>query len=176
MFFGGSGNDKLKGGGFSDHFFGGTGDDKLFGQGGDDVLTGDQGKDKLFGGAGSDTLSGGADNDNLFGQDGDDVLTGDQGNDRLFGGEGDDTLSGGDGADRFIFAANSGDDSITDFEDGVDRIDLRKLDVQSEGQLLSAISDIGDDVLINLDALGGNGSIVIEDFFFNDTNAADFLF
>ena len=60
---------------------------------------------------------------------GDDILTGNNGNDRLFGMGGNDTMTGGAGNDRFIFVAsfNNGTDTITDFQDGVDKIVLADL-------------------------------------------------
>ena len=55
---------------------------------------------------------------------GDDTLNGDKGDDVLFGGAGNDTLTGGEGADQFVFLANSnnGNDVITDFQAGVDKV------------------------------------------------------
>ncbi|WP_376958202.1 cadherin-like domain-containing protein [Azospirillum sp. A26] len=47
------------------------------------------------------------------------------GSDVLFGSTGSDMLTGGTGADRFLFTgANHGIDTITDFQSGVDRIEL----------------------------------------------------
>ena len=55
---------------------------------------------------------------------GDDTLNGGKGDDVLFGGAGNDTLTGGEGADQFVFLANSnnGNDVITDFQAGVDKV------------------------------------------------------
>ena len=55
---------------------------------------------------------------------GDDTLNGGKGDDVLFGGAGNDTLIGGEGADQFVFLANSnnGNDVITDFQAGVDKV------------------------------------------------------
>lgn len=69
----------------------------------------------------------------MSGSNGMDALSGAEGNDRLFGGEGDDILAdgagtdrltGGIGADTFVFAYDDSTDVITDFEQGVDQIDL----------------------------------------------------
>lgn len=64
----------------------------------------------------------------LTGDAGDNVLFGDVGDDTLSGGPGNDTLEGGTGADLFV--VNPGDERITisDFETGVDRIDLSGFD------------------------------------------------
>jgi len=73
-----------------------------------DVLTGDDENNLLEGSGGGDTIDGGA------------------GVDQINGGNGFDTLTGGSGADRFVFnQTNWGVDTITDFEDNVDRIDMR---------------------------------------------------
>ena len=90
-------------------------------------------------GAGSDTLSG---FENLIGSQFDDILTGTNGantimggagNDKITGGGGSDILVGGEGNDTFIFkaAADSAPtlpDVITDFQAGMDKIDLSAID------------------------------------------------
>jgi Ca2+-binding RTX toxin-like protein len=60
-------------------------------------------------------VDGGAGNDVLWGGVGADQLLGGTGNDVLLGATGNDTLTGGAGADSFLFAAGSGQDTITDF-------------------------------------------------------------
>ena len=63
---------------------------------------------------------------------GNDILDGGSGNDRLYGGSGDDILTGGAGADKFVFSmrgidgtsGNDGNDVITDFTLGTDKIIL----------------------------------------------------
>ena len=59
MVFGGAGDDRLRGGRWSDAIFGGTGDDRIRGQGGNDILAGGDGKDAIRGGQGDDLLIGG---------------------------------------------------------------------------------------------------------------------
>jgi Ca2+-binding RTX toxin-like protein len=88
------------------------------------------GNDRLTGTAGSDTIAGLAGDDLLLGLGGSDTLDGGVGNDVLVGGLGRDLLTGGLGRDIFKLdgAADSpagvGRDRITDFQSGVDRIDL----------------------------------------------------
>ena len=78
------------------------------------------------------TLTGGA---------GDDVLTGGAGDDIVTGGAGDDIVSGGtagtgDGADHFVFAPDSGNDEIVDFNAGSgDIIDIAGYGFSSFEQL-----------------------------------------
>lgn len=127
MLDGGDNNDTLIGGHGRDTLIGGDGYDSLDGGTGHDVLDGGDGKDNLIGGHGNDTLiggllddlmDGGTGRDELIGGAGNDRLTGGHGRDHLTGGAGDDVLTGGTGADTFIFdfAADMGEDVITDFE------------------------------------------------------------
>ncbi len=116
VIFGGSGNDTIDGGG---------GNNIMYGMEGDDTLRGEGGHDSIFGGEGADRLEGGAGHDLLMGGEGNDTLIGGEGNDMLVGGEGDDTLTGGEGADTFVFGEDSGDDTITDFDTTLDKINLR---------------------------------------------------
>lgn len=94
----------------------GSGTDTLITGNGADILSGGRGSDVLNAGAGQDTLFGGA------------------GNDQLRGGLGTDVLTGGGGADVFIFGSVAdsrtglGRDMITDFQTGIDRIDLARID------------------------------------------------
>ena len=53
------------------------------------------------------------------------MLVGGDGIDTLRGGFGNDVLTGGGGSDRFVLKATQGNDTITDFEDGIDRIILK---------------------------------------------------
>ncbi len=69
----------------------------------------------FFGSDGDDEFDAGA---------GDDTLTGGQGNDTLTGGTGVDTLTGGLNDDIFVFADGDGVDTVTDFEDGIDLLDV----------------------------------------------------
>ena len=160
---GGAGNDVLYGDAGNDVLYGGEGNDTLYGGEGNDTLYGGEGDDVLHGGAGNDTLYGGAGNDALYGGGGLDTLIGGEGDDLLVGGEGDDVLSGGAGSDTFVWnAGETGIDTITDFEIGVDRLDLADIligesgDADSIGNLLEhiAISTEGSDTVIRLSAEG----------------------
>jgi Ca2+-binding RTX toxin-like protein len=97
-----------------------AGIENLVGSALNDYLRGDQGANRLLGGAGIDNIVGRQGNDVLFGQDGNDVLN---------GGAGADTMVGGAGADIFVEGplVNGAvtNDSIADFQNGVDRIDLK---------------------------------------------------
>ncbi len=141
------------------------GDDIVYAEEGDDTIYGGAGDDRLFGGEGSDTVDGGA---------GDDAIEGNEGDDTLTGGTGDDTLTGGGGADTFVFNSGDGKDTITDFTDGTDAIDLSAISLITGFSDLTITQD-GDDTKIDLSSHGG-GEIILEDFTSTDLDATDFDF
>lgn len=73
-------------------------------------------------------LTGTAGADQLIGSDVAEAISGGAGDDILFDRAGSDTLTGGAGADLFVFAADGQADAITDFERGIDRLDLSAFD------------------------------------------------
>ncbi|WP_310352308.1 hypothetical protein [Methylobacterium sp. BE186] len=79
---------------------------------------------ELRGNAQNNTLDGDLGNDRLFGFAGSDTLRGGEGNDFLAGGAGNDTLTGGNGNDVFDFEIGTGRDTVTDFRNGQDRVDV----------------------------------------------------
>ena len=101
-----------------------------------------------------------------------DTLTGGAGDDTITGLAGDDTLTGGEGDDTFVFAAGHGDDTITDFTDGEDTIDL------SSFTGITAFSDLtvvqnGSNTVITVP---GGGTITLQDFTSTDLEETDFTF
>src|SRR4028118_991034 len=91
------GNDNLTGTPSSDNINGFDGDDALTGRQGNDILGGGGGSDNLSGGKGFDTLNGGLGNDNLV---------------------------GGAGNDVFVLGAGLGVETISDFTNSQDTIQL----------------------------------------------------
>jgi len=80
------------------------------------VLDGRGGNDVLRGGFLNDVVNGGTGRDQLFGNEGQDLLQG--------GAQGD-TMTGGAGPDTFMWVlASEGNDSITDFVSGEDRLQI----------------------------------------------------
>ncbi|MEQ8467477.1 DUF4347 domain-containing protein [Coleofasciculus sp. E1-EBD-02] len=160
---GGDGNDIVYGGDDNDYLLGGNGSDRLYGDNGNDTLLGDAGNDIVYGGDGIDTLYGGEGSDRLYGDNGNDILLGDMGNDILYGGAGDDLINGGEGSDRlygnagidtFVLASGMGTDTIYDFENGVDLLQLDgglsfgQLDIVERGS--STQISFGEETLVTL--------------------------
>jgi serralysin len=142
---GGKRNDTLVGLAGNDQLFGNDGNDVLDGGAGDDRLEGGNGDDTLRGGAGIDVLNGGNGNDNLNGGADNDVLNGGIGNDVINGGAGADRLTGGAGADTFVFTETGFTDVITDFTVGVDKVDFRSLDANTNTAGIDAFTFIRGD-------------------------------
>lgn len=167
---GGLGLDSLSGDDGNDIISGAEGADTLNGGAGDDALNGNAGADTLNGGEGSDVLSGGINYDYLSGNEGDDTLNGNNGGDTLLGGAGDDRLEGnagsdslngeagddvlrgGIGADTFVFEVGSENDRISDFQNGIDTIEI-------DSNLLSEATPVADD-LNNYASFDGDGNLV----------------
>ncbi|MGE4314205.1 MAG: calcium-binding protein, partial [Pseudobdellovibrionaceae bacterium] len=126
--------------------------DTILGLGGNDNVKGLDGNDILYGDDG--TFDGiGDGNDYLNGNDGDDILYGEGGNDQLYGGSGNDILDGGTGSDTligqggddvFVYKIGYGQDTISDFSRGEDRIDL---------SFISGIYELDD---LNIEVAYGN--------------------
>lgn len=168
---GNAGMDRLLGQGGNDFLYAGSENDTVLGGIGNDILNGGEGNDNLQGGVGDDIHAGQIGNDRIYGGDGNDILYGGQsndllkggaGNDELNGAVGNDTLTGNQGSDVFDFSfAQSegpiGQDIITDFQVGVDRILIEgwnmvfgvSLTLESRPKGSSAlITSTGDEILL----------------------------
>jgi Tol biopolymer transport system component len=91
------------------------GNDNLTGTSSSDIINGSEGDDVLTGLRASDVLNGG---------DGNDILSGGKGFDTLNGGLGNDNLVGGAGNDVFVLGAGLEVDTISDFTNSEDTIQL----------------------------------------------------
>jgi Ca2+-binding RTX toxin-like protein len=167
---GAGGHDTLRGGAGYDTLFGQSGDDTLYGGIDDDVLDGGSGNDKLYGGDAADTLIGGTGNDELYGGEWFDILNGGTGNDILDGGTFDDQLTTGTGLDVVVIDDESGDDTLLDFQNGVDKISFAPhstvngfsdLTVVNQGG--NALVTFGSDSLL---IIGAAGQVEASDFIF----------
>ena len=170
---GGATGDLLEGGAGADTLVGAAGADTLVGAAGADTLEGGSGRDLLLGGDGDDTLEGGSGNDILIGGAGSDSLFGGTGNDVIAGGSGDNILSGGLGADAFIFSADGGVDTVTDFENGADSLDVS--DLGPDFDLATAIEGAQQDGLDTVVNLSENDALRLQDFDLGDLDEADFV-
>lgn len=110
----------------------------------------------------------------LHGNSGNNTLKGMDGNDDLFGGKGNDKLIGGLGSDIFHFATGDGKDTIVDFTDGLDRIDL------SQWAAITSFSDLkahhlersGSDMVLS----AGDDSLTLKNVTKAELDAMDFIF
>jgi len=200
LILGGAGDDFISGGLGANSLFGEDGDDTLTAFSGNDFLDGGNGNDNLNGGSGDDVIIGGAGDDfingssgadRLFGGDGDDrfllpsgneVIDGGAGNDRFITGgrnvNGNGVLTGGTGADTFVLlnvtAGNSSHDVITDFELGVDILDVSSLrNVSSIEDLFITTNDNGNVAIF----ISETNSITFTNLFDpSDLDASNFFF
>jgi Ca2+-binding RTX toxin-like protein len=139
--------------------------------GGDDVVSASGNLAALIkltidGGAGNDTINGGNGADRLLGGDGDDFIDGNQGNDVAFLGAGDDDFQWdpGDGSD--VVEGQDGIDTMLFNGSGVDE----SFDASANGERVTFFRNAGNIVMdlneverIELNALGGTDSIVVND-------------
>lgn len=112
------------------------------------------------------------DGDDLFGNSGRNRLNGLDGVDSLDGKRDNDVLTGGDNADTFIFKTGYDRDTIRDFENGVDEIDLKAWNA------IASFADLrnnhlfvsGDDLIIR----AGSDELVLLDTKKNELDNGDF--
>ncbi|MBS0125255.1 calcium-binding protein [Thetidibacter halocola] len=179
------GRDTVAGGGGQDTIETGAGDDLIDGNAGHDLLIGGDGADTIRGGNQNDTLRGLGGDDLVVGGlgadlaymgGGNDVWVDDSqvqfGNDTVYGGWGEDTISlfggddavgGGRDADTFYLNPQIGNDTIYDFELGVDELQIHQalwLGTLDQARL-DALSDTSSGTLVltfdNGDTLRLNG-------------------
>ncbi|SFT60454.1 serralysin [Pseudovibrio denitrificans] len=170
---GGAGNDTLTGAGGNDTLNGGDGNDTLIGGDGNDILNGGEGNDTYFVDNAGDTiieadnsgidtiisgvsfkltdniedltLTGTADN-YAIGNSEDNTIIGNDGDNHIEGGAGTDILTGGAGSDLFNFREGMGNDIITDFEVGIDKINIPAGPPPDYPDFV--ITDVGDGTLV----------------------------
>jgi len=165
LLVGNSGFNVLAGNGGNDRIVDIVGGADLLGGAGGDTLTGGLDDVTAEGGSGSDVLIGGIGNDTLRGGTGADRLIGDPdgaflaGDDRLDGGMGTDRLTGNRGADTFVFRPNGGNDTVahfatdgttpngTDFQLGVDTVELNGFAGVNAGNVLNFLTVADDNTM-----------------------------
>ncbi|MGE0204776.1 MAG: M10 family metallopeptidase C-terminal domain-containing protein [Hyphomicrobiaceae bacterium] len=178
---GGDGSDRIAGGNDSDTLlagdagndtiFGGAGDDTIDGGADNDVLYGEAGNDTISGGAGSDQIYSGGDNDTIDGGGDADYILAGLGNDVIDGGMGNDTIFGEGGTDTFKFADDWGHDTIRDWLNGTEKLDVSGVTgLDNFGQL--TIYNIAGGVQVYF---GGN-TITLSGWNTTHIDASDFIF
>lgn len=197
--YGGDGDDVLLGGEGADYINGGAGVDvvdySIGGSGNSDgvIVRLDQSYADDNWGA-RDTLVfvenvvGSLGDDRIFGDELGNDISGAGGDDVISGAGGNDVLSGGAGADVFVFANNDGfgadffhgQDVITDFEIGVDMIDLSDTEVRNFNDLFSPgdrfMEQVGGDTFIyTMDGPLGD-VVVLQGISMLDLTSDDFIF
>lgn len=131
----------------------------------------------ILGNGEDNRLDGAAGNDILNGQSGIDTLLGGAGSDRLEGGLDADILTGGAGSDVFVYRHENNDalsllggDTITDFQSGNDKIDVRDLfddfgldhgsDPFADGHLVLQADGLGN-TLVQFEPILGGSAVVL---------------
>ena len=149
---------------------------------GNDLITNVEGligsdfNDNLTGDAQGNFIDGGAGADTIYGMAGNDTIVGGIGADYIDGGTGDDTLTGFFDADAFVFGANFGHDTITDFTAsgaGHDRILLLASMFADFAAVQSHMTQSGSDVVIS-DGVGD--TITLSHLLTTDLTSGDFTF
>ncbi|TXI28913.1 MAG: hypothetical protein E6Q60_06295 [Nitrosomonas oligotropha] len=131
---------------------------------------------ELFGTSRSETLNGTAGDDRIKGNDGNDVLKGGAGNDWLAGERGSDILLGGLGKDIFFFSKGGGGDTISDFTNGFDKIQIAAdTGITSFGQLKIAGGG-GKGFVYTTFGLGNDTQVVLNGVPSTVLDATDFIF
>lgn len=181
------GNDWLLGQGGNDTLLGGTGADLLDGGTGNDTASYAEATSGIYlfmGDLGAATGEAAGDSfvsienivgtafDDIIGWDsGNNAIYGGAGNDKLYGMGGNDTLDGGAGNDLYAYTgAGFGNDTVTLFEDGADKIDFRQYAGLTFANLLINASVGGVTVTVGSDTIFLGGVTI------GQITSADFLF
>lgn len=141
-----------------------------------DSLTGADFAITFYGGGGDDTLTGSTAGDLLSGGDNNDTLKGRAGEDTLLGGRGNDKLTGGASADVFWFdtptsSGGFGTDTITDFQDGSDKI---RFALQVAGSMADFTISGNNSTTVTITM--AEGTIIVKSAAAVTLTAADFIF
>jgi len=192
---GDGGSNLIEAGAGDDTILGSAGNDTVYGGAGNDVMHDGAGADHFDGGVGFDSIdfsawrSGavidlyvgfatvdGVRNtlrgfEQVIGTQGDDVITGSASADTIAGGRGDDVLKGGNGNDTFRFGAGFGNDIITDFVKGADKIDFSLLGMDFSALRLVKVSS---DLLVQV--TGYDDTLLVRGAAAKGLSASDFLF
>lgn len=132
------------------------------GLGGNDIITTGAGKDTINAGTGNDTITSGAGNDSINGGSGNDTIAAEAGADIITGGSGNDSIALGvdSDMDTVIFGAaagGNGNDIITNFISGTDKLNVGALTTSGTVTAVTGALTITNDKLYFLDSgIAGN--------------------
>ena len=102
--------------------------------------------DTIAGGAGSDNIKASGGDDRLSGNSGSDTIDGGAGADVITGGSGHDVLTGGTEVDSFVFGIKDGADTITDYDQ---TLDILQLNVGTSGLGFTLDSDTAGNAVLH---------------------------
>ena len=198
VLYGNVGDDVLIGGAGNDTMVGGTGNDIYEVTDAGDVVqeNANEGFDSVYTAinytlaanveaghliGNASVLQGNALDNFLYGGAGNDTLIGGGGNDTLIGGAGADTLTGGAGMDSFVFNAISDStlaapDHITDFQTGIDKLDLRALHTGPSDTVSEQVINGSTYVYVDQGGNGSNDFLVVLDHITTAIPSSDYLF
>ena len=168
--------DRIRGSGSNESIRGGPGNDTLDGGGGFDRvrydISGVGGVDvDLEAGTATGTWRGAYFSDTISNFE---QVRGSDGNDTLRGSTRDEEFEGRRGHDTFVFGLRHGNDTIKDFADGEDRINLNELGVSEEEVLRAASPTSSGGTWIDLSSHGG-GTINLRGFSHGNLDGSDLL-
>ncbi len=138
---------------------------------GNDTIKVGNGNDVISAGSGTDIITAGNGNDTINGGSGNDIIRAGNGNDIINGGAGNDTPTAGVGNDTFVFGADFGKDTVTEFHSG-DHIEFENHLFANFAAVQAASSQTGADVVITLDA---TDTVTLQHTTLASLHASDFL-
>ncbi len=167
-FYGGNGNDTIRGG---DHI------DIIYGEEGNDKLYGGNSTNFIFGGLGNEEINDGDNSSYLCGGDGDDKIYAGGGNDVLDGGKGNDYLQGDHDDDIYIYKKDYGTDVISDSAGKntikISGLSSKNIKVGKTSRCEEKKTDESDAV-IKFD--GSNEFLIIKGYFYTNNAEYEFIF
>lgn len=115
-------------------------------------------------------IDGGGGNDTIIGSAGAEVIRGGDGNDAVGGKGGNDLLYGGSGRDTFTFDQGWGRDTVADYRDNYDKLDMRASGAHAFAEL--TVAQVGVDTVVSF----GGDEVVLQGINAHSITQSDFMF
>ena len=115
-------------------------------------------------------IDGGGGNDIITGSAGAEVIRGGDGNDAVGGKGGNDLLYGGNGRDTFTFDQGWGRDTVADYRDNYDKLDMRASGAHAFAEL--TVAQVGVDTVVSF----GGDDVVLQGINAHSITQSDFMF